>query len=433
MQSGTRGTAAVTVALIGIAVFSAGVGCGGSTADETISREGALTEGLVDSFDDGDVSDWTDFADASSTVSHRISSSRAQTGTTSMKITYALAAGGYGGLEKWFSAPQDWSGTGSLTMWVYGLGTGHPFTVQLYDADGERWETTFTVDFTGWRQQVMPFAGFVQSGFQPPGVLANGVRDFAGVRGMALVVAQGGQAGAVYVDAIGTASGAVGAIVPLYIYPDSTSSNWDALFAAHAASPAVPIVAVLGAGVTDAGSQVDANYQRGVARLLAAGITVAGYVPTTYGARPLADVEANIDRWLALYPGTTAIFFDEQGKQVGQEAYYRELGAYAKSRGITMTIGNPGAGVPESFMGVLDTMMIYEGFGLPAAAQVGGWYAGYDRKSFGIIPYGCTEADLGFVATAKPTIGWIYLQSDAMPNPWDSLPPFLGQLIAALG
>ena len=92
--------------------------------------EQGLTAGAVDAFD-GTVSSWHDFADAQSTVSHRLSSSRAQDGTTSMKVTYALAAGGYGGLEKRFSARVDWSGAGSLSMWVYGLGTGHPFTVQI--------------------------------------------------------------------------------------------------------------------------------------------------------------------------------------------------------------------------------------------------------------------------------------------------------------
>lgn len=221
-------------------------------------------------------------------------------------------------------------------------------------------------------------------------------------------------------------------IVPLYIYPDKTSSNWDPLFAAHAANPTVPIVAIVSAGLSAPTGQADANYQRAVARLLAAGIRVAGYVPTTYGDRPLDEVKANIDRWLTHYPGIDAVFFDEQGYHVGQEDHYRELAAYAKSRGMTMTIGNPGTDVPESFVGVLDTIMIYESLGLPTAARVGGWHANYDRKSFGIIPYGCSQADLAFVATAKQTVGWIYVQSDVLPNPWDSLPPFLGELVAAL-
>ena len=53
-------------------------------------------------------------------------------------------------------------------------------------------------------------------------------------------------------------------------------------------------------------------------------------------------------------------------------------------------------------------------------------------SNFGIIPYGCTEADLAFVPTAKLAVGWIYIQSDVMPNPWDSLPAYLGALVAAL-
>lgn len=460
MQHGTRGTTALAVTLIGIfGILSTGSGCGmedseglESTPDGVVSLvQGALTAGAVDTFDDGDVSDWHDFSDAKSTVTHRTSSSRAQNGTLSMKATYALAAGGYGGLEKLFSTKPDWSGTGSLTFWVYGLGTGHPFTVQIYDAGNERWETTFKVDFTGWRQMVLPFANFSRSGFQPSSALVNGVRDLGGVKGMALIVAAGGQSGSVYIDAMAIststtasvpasstpappppATGPAGTIVPLYIYPDATSSNWNALFTAHAANPTVPIVAIVNPGLTATTAKADSNYQRAVARLLTAGIKVAGYVPTTYGARPIADVKANIDRWATYYPGTNAVFFDEQGNKLGQEAYYREIATYAKSRGMTMTIGNPGTDVPTSFMGVLDTMMIYESLGIPTAARVGGWHANYDRKNFGIIPYGCGEADLAFVAVAKPTVGWIYLQSDNMPDPWDTLPAYFGKLVAAL-
>jgi hypothetical protein len=445
MQQGARGTTGLAVAVI-VGIFTTGAGCGG---EDVVAADQTSITGPVDTFDDGDVSDWQDFADARSTVSHRVSSSRAQDGTTSMKVTYDLAADGYGGIEKRFSTQMSWSGTGSLAMWVYGLGTGHPFTVQIYDAGNERWEATFPVDFTGWKQALLPFAGFVQSGFQPPSAVVDGVRDFGAVRAIALVVAGGGQSGAVYVDEMTTTSSTnpatppdppaapvqsqpTGMIIPLYLYPDSTSSNWDPLFAAHAANPAVPIIAIVSAGLTAPTGKADAHYQRAVARLLAAGIRVAGYVPTTYGDRPVDEVKANIDRWLTHYPGIDAVFFDEQGYEVGQEDHYRQLAAYARARGMTMTIGNPGTDIPESFVGVLDTTMIYESKGLPTAARIGGWHAKYDRKNFGIIPYGCTEADLAFVATAKQTVGWIYLQSDVLPNPWDSLPPFLGALVASL-
>jgi hypothetical protein len=459
MQQRAGASAALTVALIG-GVFSAGCSFEVDGSEKAVPPDGqGLIAGAVDAFDDGNVTDWQDFADATSTVSHRLSSTRAQNGSTSMKVTYAIAAGGYGGVEKRFSSRVDWSGAGSLSMWVYGLGTGHPFTVQIYDGNNERWETTFKVDFTGWKQQLLPFASFAQSGFQSPSAIVDGVRDFGNAQAIALVVAGGGQSGSVYIDAMvttttTTSSGAgapatppsapsapttppaastpTGMIIPLYLYPDSTSSNWDPLFTAHAANPTVPIVAIVSAGLSDPAGDADANYQRAVARLLAAGIRVAGYVPTTYAARPLADVKANIDRWLTYYPGVDAIFFDEQGYKAGQEDYYRELAAYANSKGITMTIGNPGTDIPESFMGVLDITLIYESLGLPTAARIGGWHANYDRKHFGIIPYGCGEADLAFVPTAKKTVGWIYIQSDVLPNPWDSLPPYLGALVAAL-
>ena len=41
--------------------------------------------------------------------------------------------------------------------------------------------------------------------------------------------------------------------------------------------------------------------------------------------------------------------------------------------------------------------------------------------------------DAAFVQAAKSAVGYIYLQNDNLPNPWDSVPPYLGALVTALG
>ena len=84
-------------------------------------------------------------------------------------------------------------------------------------------------------------------------------------------------------------------------------------------------------------------------------------------------MKADIDRWQNFYPGQlSGIFFDEQSNQANFIGYYRDLSQYAKSKGLPFTVGNPGTDTAEGYIGALDTMLIYESAGVPAA----GWAAG---------------------------------------------------------
>jgi len=38
----------------------------------------------------------------------------------------------------------------------------------------------------------------------------------------------------------------------------------------------------------------------------------------------------------------------------------------------------------------------------------------------------------GFVRNARKYVQYIYLQNDNLPNPWDSVPSYFGDLLAAL-
>jgi hypothetical protein len=170
----------------------------------------------------------------------------------------------------------------------------------------------------------------------------------------------------------------------------------------------------------------------GIQQLTSAGVKVIGYVYTSYAARSAADVQADIGRWKNLYPGVSGIFFDEMVNKPGKESYYSGLTAAAKGSGFDFTIGNPGSDAGASYVGTVDNILIYETAGLPSAAALGGWHSSHDRRNFGIIPYGVPSLDTGFIAMAKNNCGYIYLQNDGMPNPWDTLPPYFDALVAAL-
>jgi hypothetical protein len=249
------------------------------------------------------------------------------------------------------------------------------------------------------------------------GTLAGGAGGSAGT-------STGGSAG---VDAAVTS--ATGTLVPLYSYP--TDATWTAIVAGKAAHPSVPIVAVVNPD-SGPGTAKDTIFVTGTDALAKAGVVVIGYVATGYASRDaVTEVQPEIDRYLSWYPAVTGIFFDEQSADSKDVAYYSGLSAYAKGKGLGLTVGNPGADTDESYVGALDVMLIYESKGLPTDAALGGWHAKYDKSSFGIIPYG-VSLDTAFVTKAKSAVGWVYLTDDDLPNPWDTLPPYFDGLLSAL-
>jgi hypothetical protein len=86
----------------------------------------------------------------------------------------------------------------------------------------------------------------------------------------------------------------------------------------------------------------------------------------------------------------------------------------------------------SSYVGTVDTILIYESSGLPTLTSLGGWHAQYDKQNFGIIPYGIPSLDAAFVASARLDVGFVYLTDGTLPNPWDSLSPYFDGLLAAL-
>jgi hypothetical protein len=218
-------------------------------------------------------------------------------------------------------------------------------------------------------------------------------------------------------------------IVPLYTSPGD--SSWNVVIAAKMAHPRVGVVAIVNPN-NGPGGAVDSAYASGIARLTAAGIKVIGYVATGYGANSAATVKADIDRWKQFYPGQLGgIFFDEQSNKAEFVSYYRDLSQYTKAQGLSFTVGNPGTDTAESYVGALDTMLIYESAGLPSAATMGGWHSKYPPSNFGVIPY-AAAIDPAFVRSARQYVGYVYVQNDTLPNPWDSLPGNFADLLAAL-
>jgi hypothetical protein len=226
----------------------------------------------------------------------------------------------------------------------------------------------------------------------------------------------------------GGSTASTGCIVPLYTDPGDNS--WSAIVAARNAHPSVPVIAILNPS-NGPGSAPSSTYTTGIAALTTAGIRTIGYVYTSYGARAPATVRTEVDHWHGWYPQLTGIFFDEESNTAGDDAYYRDLTIYVKSLGMQLTVGNPGTNTSASFISAVDVTFIYETDGLPATAMLTNWQSRYPRRSVGVIPY-ASSLDLAWVQQARAAVGYIYVTDDDLPNPWDTLPSFFGNLLAAL-
>ena len=124
-------------------------------------------------------------------------------------------------------------------------------------------------------------------------------------------------------------------------------------------------------------------------------------------------MEAEIDTWKSFYPTLQGIFFDEQSNSTGDVAHYQTLSQYAKSVGLSYTVGNPGTGVPTAYVGAVDTMLIYESDGVPPMSDLSA-YSAYAKSNFGVIPYAVSGMNSTFVQQARQYVA-VHLPDQRRP------------------
>ncbi|MHB8699539.1 MAG: spherulation-specific family 4 protein [Nitrososphaerales archaeon] len=218
-----------------------------------------------------------------------------------------------------------------------------------------------------------------------------------------------------------------GVIIPLYSYP---GSDWNLVEQAKYAHPSVPIVAIINPD-NGPGTSQDPNYVSGVNNLRSAGVTVLGYVYTHYASRASASVIADVNTYKSWY-NVSGIFFDEMSNVPGNEAYYLALSTYAKSIGLEFTVGNPGAIVPDSYIGTMDCIVTYESQGLPSISTLASLETSFSKSELAAISFGIATLDTSYTNSASNYLGYIYLTNSGLPNPYSELPPYFSGLVASL-
>jgi hypothetical protein len=214
----------------------------------------------------------------------------------------------------------------------------------------------------------------------------------------------------------------VGLVIPLYLYP---GPQWKYLMEVKKANPSVPIVTIINPA-NGPGDHVDPSYVEGIDSLRSVGITVLGYLYTSYGERPTRGVISDIGKYSRWYH-VDGLMFDEMSNFLWHMDYYSSLNDYAHSFGYKITFGNPGIGIPSNFVGTMDIICIYESAGFPQMPTVSRQRTGYQRSNFAMISYDVKIWDPDFVHEAANHVGWIYVTDANLPNPYEKLPSYLAK------
>ena len=224
-------------------------------------------------------------------------------------------------------------------------------------------------------------------------------------------------------EAIASGSGPTGLIVPLYSYPGEL---WDELIEIKNNNSAVPIVAVINPA-NGPGTTKDPNYVEAVQELKGAGIIVLGYSWTDYGDRSGKEVRSEIGKYTRWY-AVDGMFFDAMSNLRGKLKYYTNLDNYAKARGLSLTVGNPGTDTRPIYIGSVDNIVIYESPGVPSLSYLEGWHSNHDKTNFSFVSYDVGLLDETYVTNATSHVSYMYITDDLLPNPYDTLPENLATL-----
>lgn len=216
-------------------------------------------------------------------------------------------------------------------------------------------------------------------------------------------------------------------LVPAYFYPAGEGlATWNRLFESSAKAPIVAIVNP----ASGPGKKADANYLEILKKAKTTKTTLIGYVTVSYAKRPLADVQADIDTWVRLYPGIKGIFFDEQPSAAAEAPFVAKCVAYAHEKiARAQVYTNPGTSCAQEYLSGKSppTACLFEGkqgfddFRLPD------WAKGMSRERFAVLLYNTkTAGDMQrqFTAAVERGTGYLFITSGDGANPWDRLPPY---------
>jgi len=209
----------------------------------------------------------------------------------------------------------------------------------------------------------------------------------------------------------GSGSSGLKLLVPLYEYP---GSGWDAV---AAGGSSVSTVAIINPN-SGPGTGPDSTYNTYMTKLHNAGVEMIGYVHTSYGARSIADVKADIDIYAASFPLLVGIFLDEAAATASEVAYYQQLYTYIMNMpGWKYDVINPGTVPTSGYASVATTIVSYENTisGFSSSANPS-FAASSNKDLFAVIAYAGSSSTMQTAVTSavsKGYYGWVYFTDGA--------------------
>jgi hypothetical protein len=223
-------------------------------------------------------------------------------------------------------------------------------------------------------------------------------------------------------------------LVPAYCYP-TIGTFWSTL---NSTAAVVPLTAILDPA-SGPGAQVDPNYVAAVGALRSAGGRVIGYVTSSYATRNLGDVEAEVETYASFY-AIDGIFVDEMtsDSSAAHLGFYAGLYDWIKSHHPGWTvIGNPGTNTREAYLATptVDALVTFEHYAGYPSYVPDPWVGGYAPRCFAHLPYRVADPDTmrAYVwLAAERNAGLIFVTDDDLPNPYDQLPAWWWDEVAAV-
>jgi hypothetical protein len=210
-----------------------------------------------------------------------------------------------------------------------------------------------------------------------------------------------------------------GLVVPAYFHPAVKPAEWAIL--ARSVARLRLVVLNLADGP---GDLLDTVFMAVVGRVMAAGITVAGYVDTDYGRKPRRDALAELSRYREWY-GVESVFFDRAASGVEHVAYYGALADSARERGARLVAFNHGTHPAPEFAEHCDLLGTFEGpWPSFRDAEVPSWVHDLPADRFFNLIYAVAPALRRRIAVLaeERNVGSALCTEERPPNPWSGLP-----------
>jgi hypothetical protein len=208
------------------------------------------------------------------------------------------------------------------------------------------------------------------------------------------------------------------ALIPAYLSPHAIVDL--------ASGPVRPRLVVINPA-NGPGQDARASYSRAVWAAQDARARVLGYVPTTYGKRPAADVVADIRRYASWY-GVDGIFLDEAAPGAADLPYYDALSRDVRAAGLRLVVLNPGVVPDPAYFDIADVVVTYEGAYADYAAamdRMPAWVRRQPPDRVAHLVYGASRDEALAVVGNPAGAGYVYATSGSLPDPWQSLPSYL--------